>query len=98
MNHPKHDGPCLTAKRRVFPAYTPENKDFSKMHGKTGKNSIWNNHPIPTVEQYDGVAYVSPISIVKHLFVNGVPIDDMLFIFLRVQVPLTWMQTMMGTI
>ena len=51
------------------------------MYGKTGKNSIWNNLPIPTVEQYDGVAYLSPLCIVKYLFANGVPIDDMLLDF-----------------
>jgi hypothetical protein len=61
--------------------YIPEYSDFSKMYGKTGKNSIWNNLPIPTVEQYDGVAYLSPLCIVKYLFANGVPIDDMLLDF-----------------
>ena len=59
--------------------YIPEYRNFSKVYGKTGKNSVWNNLPIPSVENIDGVAYVSPIDIIKYLFANGVPVDDMLF-------------------
>lgn len=59
--------------------YIPDFKEFSKMYGKSGKNSIWNNLPIPPVEHHDGVAYVSPINIIKYLFANGVPVDDMYF-------------------
>ena len=59
--------------------YMPEYKHYEKMYRKTGRNSIWNNLPVLPVEQHGRVAYVSPINIVKFLFANGMPVDDMLF-------------------
>jgi hypothetical protein len=56
--------------------FIPEYKDLARMYGKTGKQSLWNILPIPPVEDLGGVAYVSPIHIVKFLFANGVPVDD----------------------
>ena len=59
----------------------PEYKELSRMYGKTGKQSLWNTLPIPPVEDIGGVAYVSPIHIVKFLFAFGVPVDDILVEF-----------------
>ena len=61
--------------------FIPEYKDLARMYGKTGKQSLWNILPIPPVEDLDGVAYVSPIHIVKFLFANGVPVDDIVVNF-----------------
>jgi hypothetical protein len=61
--------------------HIPSYKDQSRIYGKTGKQSIWNNLPIPPVEDIDGVAYVSPLNIVKFLFAHGIPVDDMLVEF-----------------
>ena len=54
---------------------------FPKCVGKTGTNLIWSNLSILTAEQLGYVACVSPISVVKYLFANSVPVDNMLFDF-----------------
>lgn len=59
--------------------FIPDYKSLSKMYGKTGKQSIWNTLPIPPVENLNGVSYVSPMHILKYMFANGVPVDNILF-------------------
>ena len=56
--------------------FIPAYKDLSRIYGRTGKQSMWNTLPIPTPQNVHGVSYVSPISILKFCFANGVPVDD----------------------
>lgn len=39
---------------------------------------MWNTLPIPPIEDIQGIACVSPISTVKCIFANGLPLDDFL--------------------
>ena len=61
--------------------HIPSYKEQSRIYGKSGKQSFWNNLPIPPVEDIGGVAYVSPLNIVRFLFANGIPVDDILVQF-----------------
>jgi hypothetical protein len=66
----QHSGNVL--KHTNIPSY----KEQSRIYGKTGKQSFWNNLPIPPVECIGGVAYTSPEHIVKFMFALGIPVDN----------------------
>lgn len=61
--------------------HIPTVKEQSRMYGKTGKQSIYNCLDIPEVMDIGGVAYIEPLHIIKFLFANGVPVDDILVEF-----------------
>lgn len=54
----------------------PMYRDAPKYYGKVAKSSIWNHLPIPTVENVDGVGYVSPEHAIRFAFASGVDVDE----------------------
>lgn len=56
--------------------FSPDLKQMRLLYGKNGKHSILNTLPIPKVQNFNGIAYVSPPDIIKFAFANGVRVDD----------------------
>lgn len=65
-NHVFDSGICSTS------GYAQQGRVFCS----NSKHSIWNNLPIPVAEDFGGIAYVSPINILRFALANGVPIND----------------------
>ena len=53
----------------------PDSKRNSSLYGYTAKDCMWKNLPVPPVENVDGIAYVSPINILKYAFSLGIEMD-----------------------
>jgi len=81
-NQPNNNGSFLTADWIILQTY-PHSiiRRTIKDLWENRNQSFWNNLPIPPVEDIGGVAYVSPLNIVKFLFAHGIPVDDMLVEF-----------------
>lgn len=56
--------------------YVPSYKEAEKIFGRNGQHSMWNNLPIPPIQNVDGIGYANPVHILKFLFSCGVPVDD----------------------
>jgi hypothetical protein len=51
-------------------------KELGDFYSSKGKHSLWSNIAIPTVQNVDGIAYVSPEDILRYCYANGNPVDD----------------------
>ena len=54
----------------------PEYKRLPAIYGPQSLDSLWNNLPIPPVQNFFKVAYVNPIHTLKYLMAHGFPIDN----------------------
>lgn len=57
--------------------HNPNASDIDQYYGRQGSHSLWNTLPIPMFQNVHSIAYASPVEIVKYLFANAVPVDDM---------------------
>jgi hypothetical protein len=55
--------------------HIPEQKELNQLYGRSNKTTIWNNLPIPHVENFSGIGYVSPANILRYLFGFSVEMD-----------------------
>ena len=64
--------------KRLFLKHTfiPLPEQLGRYYGGTGQHSMLNNLPCPKAVDVDGVAYVSPKTIIAFCLANGIPIDD----------------------
>ena len=65
--------------------YIPPQNELNAIYGNSNQNTIWNNLPIPLVENFSGIAYVNPVNMLRYLFAHGVEMDD--FTFQNIEVP-----------
>jgi hypothetical protein len=56
--------------------HIPTYKEQHRIYGKTDKQSLWNNLPIPPVECMGGVVYISLEHMVKFMFAHGIGVDN----------------------
>lgn len=49
---------------------------LGNFYNSKGQHSLWNNIPIPKVENMNGIAYVSPENILRYSYANGISVDD----------------------
>ena len=60
--------------------WVPRNApEVSQLYFRSNAHSMLNTLPIPTVENYNGIGYVSPINILRFMFACGVEVDDFCF-------------------
>lgn len=65
-----------TVQGLVFPhTHVLEHKEMNKFYGRSNQNTIWNNLPIPTVDNIGGIAYVSPMKVIIYLMANSIEVD-----------------------
>ncbi len=57
--------------------HNPNASDIDLYYGRQGSHSLWNTLPIPMFQNVHSIAYASPVEIVKYLFANAVPVDNM---------------------
>ena len=50
--------------------------EVNQLYFRSNVHSMLNILPIPTVENYNGIAYVSPINILRFVFACGIELDD----------------------
>lgn len=49
---------------------------LGNFYNSKGQHSLWNNIPIPKVDNMNGIAYVSPENILRYCYANGISVDD----------------------
>jgi hypothetical protein len=47
--------------------WIPEENELNQLYGRSNKDTIWHNLPIPRVQNFSGIGYVSPLNILRYL-------------------------------
>lgn len=53
-------------------------RDLNRYYGRSSVHSLWNTLPIPKVQNIGGIAYVSPLVIIRFIFAMGLDVDDII--------------------
>jgi hypothetical protein len=56
--------------------WVPEQGKLNQIFGSSNRNTIWNNLPIPPVENISGIAYTSPGNVLRYLMANSIEMDS----------------------
>ena len=57
--------------------HIPTDSDIEQIYGRQGSHSLWNTLPIPNFRNLSGIAMVEPEEIIKYLFANAIPVENM---------------------
>lgn len=58
--------------------HIPTDSDIEQIYGRQGSHSLWNTLPIPNFRNLSGIAMVEPEEIIKYLFANAIPVENMM--------------------
>jgi hypothetical protein len=57
--------------------HIPTDSDIEQIYGRQGSHSLWNTLPIPNFRNLSGIAMVELEEIIKYLFANAIPVENM---------------------
>ena len=60
---------------RFVNTHIPRKKELHTLYGTSNQHTLWNNLPIPPVENIKGIAYINPVNILRYLLAFATEMD-----------------------